>query len=160
MKLVSRERLIIKREKRERLKEPKKKNTSIIPLEENVILSDEVIEQQINLDNTCNTDDEMNNSKSIATQVELEVHTKFIRKEKDLISMTGIPSFSLLSWLEKLVTLTVPNFETLIKKSSKLTIKDRIVLTFFKLKQNISYSVIRTLSFILMKFVEIFFYVC
>lgn len=80
-------------------------------------------------------------SEEKAVQVEFDKYKEIIRNEKDLKTMTGLPSFSYLSLLEN-VKIVVPTIELrLCKKSSQFSIKDRIVLTFIKLKQNLSYTV-------------------
>lgn len=60
-----------------------------------------------------------------------------IKQENHLNSLTGINSFELLDSITKLVTITYPD-----KKIHKLSVKDRIILVFMKLKMALKLNVL------------------
>ena len=81
----------------------------------------------------------------MATQVQSDFVTSkfimFITSDHELSTLTGIPNFCMLNTIEKLVQI--------IKKSStlctKLSLREIIIMTFMKLKQNSSYSMLAIL---------------
>ncbi|XP_008212955.1 uncharacterized protein LOC100678209 [Nasonia vitripennis] len=82
---------------------------------------------------------ESNSRQDSEIEVQCDVYKKFVNTEKDLNILTGLPSFDLLNLFEDVVQIVSPKAAKCYFKS-KLSIKDRIVLTLTKLKQNISYS--------------------
>ncbi|XP_043472595.1 uncharacterized protein LOC122505180 [Leptopilina heterotoma] len=63
--------------------------------------------------------------------------SNFIKTDKELSTATGIPSFKILNLLCKIVEKVAPILRSY---TGKLTIQDRVILTFTKLKQNVSYA--------------------
>ncbi|XP_023245537.1 uncharacterized protein LOC106647283 [Copidosoma floridanum] len=73
----------------------------------------------------------------------LDKFSNYYKDEKDLQIMTGLSSFRLLNMLEKIVKVVVAHAGSKTSKElPKISIKDRIVLTFIKLRHNITYKVL------------------
>lgn len=66
----------------------------------------------------------------------------FIKTDKELSTVTGIPNFKILNLLARLVEKVAPRLNSF---KRKLTVQDRIILTFIKLKQNVSYAFLAVL---------------
>lgn len=65
-----------------------------------------------------------------------------ITNDKELSTATGIPTFKLLETFVKIVERVSPQ---LTYYKGKLTVRDRIILTFMRLKQNVSYAFLNIL---------------
>lgn len=64
-----------------------------------------------------------------------ERYLDLIGSERELISITGLDSFQFLQLLEDIVIIVVPKANLhLCMKNLQLSIKDRFILTFMKLK--------------------------
>lgn len=68
--------------------------------------------------------------------------SSFITNDKELSTATGIPNFVLFETLVEIVERVAPHLKFY---TGKLTIHDRIILTFMKLKQNLSYAFLNIL---------------
>ena len=77
--------------------------------------------------------------KDEAIQVDSGLYFNMIKSEKDLNTMTGIPNFKILNLIKDIAEVVL--FSTGCK-TTKLSLNDRIIMTFIKLKQNISYSML------------------
>uniref|UniRef100_A0A6V7LML8 Uncharacterized protein n=1 Tax=Bracon brevicornis TaxID=1563983 RepID=A0A6V7LML8_9HYME len=64
--------------------------------------------------------------------------TAFITNESELSTLTGIESFKILTTITEIMTTLFGN--RLDNHNIQMNIHDRIVMTYFKLKQNLSYS--------------------
>lgn len=84
-------------------------------------------------------------SEDKGVQVEFEKYKNFIKNEKDLRIMTGLENLSILNMLEDIVRVGLPKTEFKSMKTSSLTIKDQLVLTFMKLKNDVGCSFLSTL---------------
>lgn len=74
-----------------------------------------------------------------------EKYPDFIESERELIFMTDLDRFKFSRKLENVVIIVVPKAELdLCKNNFQLSIKDRLVLTFIKLKHNLAYTVLCT----------------
>lgn len=68
--------------------------------------------------------------------------SSFLKTEMDLKSSTGIPNFQMLDMFVEIVERLTPRFKFY---SGKLSVRDRIILTFMKLKLNNSYAFLNVL---------------
>lgn len=68
--------------------------------------------------------------------------SSFITTDKELSTATGIPNLEMLDAFIKIIERVAPTFSYY---SEKLTIRDRIILTFMRLKQNVSYAFLNIL---------------
>lgn len=94
-----------------------------------------------NIDNS--EPQEQNGTKEKNTKTQRDISSDFIKNETQLNIMTGVHSFQLFEALEKIVSIVSPKTVAASKRiNAKLSLKDKIVLTFIKLKHNISYSFI------------------
>ena len=66
----------------------------------------------------------------------------FMTTEKELSTVTGIENFKILNTLINIVKIVDPRMSSY---TGKLTVRDRIILTFMKLKQNVSYAFLAVL---------------
>ena len=78
-------------------------------------------------------------SHDIGTQVRLQVSfCDTISSDENLSTLTGIPNLSTLDNIVKVVLKVTPQLECI----GKMTIRERVMLTFMKFKHNISYAVL------------------
>ncbi|XP_074096101.1 uncharacterized protein LOC141525485 [Cotesia typhae] len=97
--------------------------------------------------------------KDVATQVKTDnfipKFSDFISNDSELSTLTGIPNFGLLNTIKKLVNKKKPAMS---HSNTKMDMLDIIIMTFMKLKQNMSYALLAFfLSLILQKLVKIKF---
>ncbi|XP_044582950.1 uncharacterized protein LOC123263972 [Cotesia glomerata] len=83
--------------------------------------------------------------KSIGIQVQsdlmIQKFSSLITSKEELSTLTGIPTFEVLNLLEELVATVRPKHKT----SSRFELREMILMTFMKLKQNLSYAVLAIL---------------
>lgn len=72
----------------------------------------------------------------------IQKFSTFITSDSELCTATGIPSFNLLDTIEKLVETVKPSF---IHLNLKLNLRETIIMTFIKLKHNMSYAMLAVL---------------
>ena len=138
---------------------PLKNNSNIEYLQDNCVENFESVENNAiesvreNIDIEQSTASFHENNKETQTilkeyedkevQVQLEIYSTLIKSKEDLNTMTGLSTFNHLDFLENVVKIVVPESASIYSKdSSKLSIKDRIILIFIKLKQSISYEML------------------
>lgn len=100
-----------------------------------------IVPVEVPVENNLPVEVPKSNVQDKEVQVQFELYKKFVNSEKDLNTLTGLQSFYLLNLFEDVVIIVDPKTSKYYSKS-ELSIKDRIVLTCIKLKQNISYSML------------------
>lgn len=130
-------------------KEEESNNSICNNVENNVVLSNNVEDNATILNNVEDNATILN--KPVTVDIGILVKSgdlmelnfsAFIKTEKDLSTVTGIPTFKILGTLVAIVERVAPRLSFY---SGKITVRDRIILTFIKLKQNLSYAFLAVL---------------
>lgn len=136
---ISEDKKIKEKEEREKEEREKEENSA-----NNNVNEDENVDQMLTDENIYQEADEVQNSNKEKLMVDLGIQVNFndnfyqlLKTDQQLSTATGIQSFALLGSIVKAVEIAVPHLK---ERGTVLNIRDRCLITFVKLKHNVSYT--------------------